>query len=71
MNFNEEKSKVMVIGGKKFDTLNNAFIWPDDSNDPNLETDPHDRQCRFKMNRLDFRIQSFEYHKGGPLPKNF
>ena len=50
ISFNEEKGKAMFIGGKKFDTLNSAFIWPEDSSDPNLDTDPHDRQCRFKMN---------------------
>ena len=50
MSFNEEKCKAMFIDGKKFDTLNSAFIWPEDSSDPNLDTDPHDRQCRFKMN---------------------
>ena len=50
ISFNEEKGKAMFIGGKKFDTLNSAFIWPEDSSDPNLDTDPHDRHCRFKMN---------------------
>ena len=33
-----------------FNSLNTAFIWQEDSCDPNLDTDPHDRHCRFKMN---------------------